>query len=60
MVVGHPAYYPRFGFVSAREKGIGCELAERQEACMVLELREGALAGRGGTVRFQPEFKDAV
>ena len=60
VVVGHPTYYPRFGFVPAREKGIGCEVAARQEACMVLELREGALAGRGGTVRFQPEFKDAV
>jgi hypothetical protein len=23
---------------------------------MVLELRDGALAGRGGVVRFRPEF----
>jgi len=27
---------------------------------MILELREGALTGKSGTVKLQPEFKDAV
>ena len=60
VLVGHPDYYPRFGFVPARPKDIECEFEVPEEAWMILELREGALAGRRGTVRFQPEFKEAV
>jgi len=56
VVLGHPTYYPRFGFVPAKPKGIICELEVPEEAFMVVELREGALAGRGGMVKFQPEF----
>ena len=60
VLVGHPTYYPRFGFVPAKPKGISCEFEAPEEAFMVLELREGALAGRGGVVNFQPEFHEAV
>lgn len=54
VVLGHPAYYPRFGF-SAR-------LAERLQApfsgpaFMALELTPGALAGVTGEVRYPPPF----
>jgi len=58
VVLGHPNYYPRFGFVPAKPKGIKCELEVPDEAWMILELREGALAGRQGTVSFQPEFRE--
>jgi len=47
VVVGHPDYYPRFGFIPAKPKGIDCEFEVPEEAWMILELREGALAGRG-------------
>ena len=60
VVLGHPDYYPRFGFVPARPKGIDCEFEAPDEAWMVLELQEGALAGRSGTVKFQPEFREAM
>ena len=60
VVVGHPDYYPRFGFVPAKTKGIDCEFEVPDEAWMILELREGALAGRKGTVKFQPEFQEAI
>ncbi|MBM3119858.1 MAG: N-acetyltransferase [Chloroflexi bacterium] len=60
VVLGHPTYYPRFGFVPAKPKGISCEFEVAAEAFMVLELREGALTGRGGIVRFQPEFKETM
>ena len=60
VLVGHPDYYPRFGFVPARPKGIECEFEVPEEAWMILELQEGALAGKRGTVRFQPEFKEAT
>ena len=60
VVLGHPDYYPRFGFVLARPKGIDCEFEVPEEAWMILELQDGALAGRRGIVSFQPEFKEAV
>ena len=60
VVVGHPNYYPRFGFVLANPKGIECEFEVPDEAWMIKELKQGALAGRQGKVRFQPEFKDAM
>jgi len=60
VVLGHPTYYPRFGFVPTKPKGISCEFEVPAEAFMVLELREGALAGRGGIVKFQPEFKETM
>jgi len=60
MLVGHPNYYPRFGFVPAYPKGIECEFEVPDEAWMMAELKQGALAGRQGKVRFQPEFKEAM
>lgn len=60
VVVGHPNYYPRFGFVPANSKGIECEFEVPDEAWMIKELKEGALAGRQGKVKFQPEFKEAM
>jgi len=60
VVLGHPDYYPRFGFVPARPKGIECEFEAPDEAWMILEIRNGALAGRRGTVTFQPEFHKAM
>lgn len=60
VVLGHPDYYPRFGFVPAKPNGIDCEFEVPDEAWMVLELREGALKGRSGTVKFQPEFHEAI
>ena len=60
VLVGHPEYYPRFGFVPARPKGIKCEFEAPDEAWMVVELGENALAGRQGTAIFQPEFRESV
>ena len=58
VVIGHPEFYPRFGFVPAKLKGIRCEFEVPDEAFMVLELREDALAGRTGVVKYQPEFSE--
>lgn len=56
VVIGHPDYYPRFGFSPARAQGLQCEYEVPDEAFMVLELTPGALRGRGGLVVFPPEF----
>ncbi len=58
VVLGHPEYYPRFGFVPASKHGIKCEYNAPDEAFMVIELRQGALRGRSGTVKYQPEFNE--
>ncbi|MCA1556939.1 MAG: N-acetyltransferase [Acidobacteria bacterium] len=58
VVLGHPEYYPRFGFVPAKEKGLSCEYSVADEVFMVTELKEGALAGRKGMVKYRPEFND--
>ena len=60
VVLGHSEYYPRFGFVPAKARGINCEFEAPDEAWMVFELREGAIAGRSGTVIFPPEFHETV
>ena len=56
VVLGHPGYYPRFGFVTAKQKGLSCEYTVPDEAFMVAELKEGALADRRGVVKYRPEF----
>jgi putative acetyltransferase len=56
VVLGHPEYYPRFGFAPASRHGVIWEHPAPDEAFMLLELRAGALGGRGGVVRYQPEF----
>ncbi len=56
-VLGHPEYYPRFGFVSTAKYDIGCEYNVSPEVFMVLELQQGAIAGRTGVVYFAEEFR---
>jgi putative acetyltransferase len=56
VVLGHPEYYPRFGFVPASRFGIGCEYEAPPEAFMVLELIPGTLASASGTVRYHDAF----
>ncbi len=54
-VLGHPTYYPRFGFRPSRPLGIRWEHGA-DGAFMVMELRPGALAGARGVIRYRPEF----
>jgi putative acetyltransferase len=57
VVLGHPAYYPRFGFVPASRYGIKSEYETPDEAFMIWALDEGVLRNREGLVRYQPEFR---
>lgn len=56
VVIGHPEYYPRFGFTSARVKGLEAPFEVPDEAFMVLEIKEGALDGINGTIKYPPAF----
>lgn len=57
-LVGHPSYYPRFGFSPASRCGFQCEFDVPDEAFMVAELIPNVLAGRSGTVRFHEVFRN--
>ena len=56
VVLGQPDYYPRFGFKPAKPLGVTWEIEVPEEAFMVTELRDGALAGRGGVVCYHQAF----
>ena len=56
VVLGHPEYYPRFGFVPALKYAIGCEYDVPADVFMVLELRPGALRAVSGVVRYNKAF----
>jgi putative acetyltransferase len=55
VVLGHPTYYRRFGFIRASDYGLDNEYGA-DEAFMVLELVQDGLTGRAGMVRYAPEF----
>jgi putative acetyltransferase len=57
VVLGHPEYYPRFGFTRADHRGLGNEYGA-DEAFMVLELQIGSIPANGGLVRYGPEFAE--
>ena len=59
VVLGHPEYYPRFGFVPASQKGLRSEYPVPDEVFMVMELKPGTLADQKGLVKYRPEFIDA-
>lgn len=58
VVLGHPGYYPRFGFVPGARLGLDSEYDVPEEVFMAQELTPGALAGASGTVRYHPAFRD--
>ena len=56
VVLGHPPYYPRFGFVPAARFGLTYAEMPPRDPFMAMELAPGALAGVSGKVRYVPEF----
>lgn len=56
VVLGHPDYYPRFGFHPAARCGISCEYDVPEEAFMLLELKPGCLSGVTGKISYHPAF----
>ncbi|NDU77344.1 GNAT family N-acetyltransferase [Actinomadura sp. DSM 109109] len=55
VVLGHPEYYPRFGFVRASLLGVGVAFAVPDEALMALAL-DGPGPVPSGTVRYPAPF----
>jgi putative acetyltransferase len=59
VVVGHPDYYPRFGFVPAARRGIRAPFGAPDDAVMLLELEPGGLADApGAEVEYPAPFHE--
>ncbi|WP_280331891.1 GNAT family N-acetyltransferase [Nocardia wallacei] len=54
IVLGHPSYYPRFGFTRASRYGIRLSIDVPEDALMALSLNSGQLPS--GTVRYAAPF----
>ncbi|HLF84512.1 MAG TPA: N-acetyltransferase [Blastocatellia bacterium] len=58
VVLGHTRFYPRFGFVRAKDYGLDNEYSAG-DSFMVMELEKGVLQRIRGLVKYAPEFRDA-
>ena len=56
IVLGHPNYYPRFGFTPASTFGIKCEWDVPPEVFMLLVLDQTKMSGVSGLAKYRPEF----
>jgi putative acetyltransferase len=58
VVLGHPTYYPRFGFRAASRFGLRTEYDVPDEVFMAVDLAPGCLPGAAGTIAYHPAFAD--
>jgi putative acetyltransferase len=56
IVVGHPNYYPRFGFTPASAHGITCEWEVPDNVFMLLVLDQMKMQGVSGLAKYRHEF----
>ncbi len=58
VVLGHPEFYPRFGFQPAKPLGITCEWDVPDNAFMILRLDDESMNGVTGLARYRQEFSE--
>lgn len=63
VVLGHPAYYPRFGFLPASRFGLCCEYNVPDEVFMAMELEPGVFErcihnGQRYVVKYHAAFRN--
>lgn len=56
VVIGHPGFYPRFGFRPASEFRLTCEFEVPSNVFMAIELKEHVL--QGAMIRYHPAFSE--
>ena len=56
VVLGHPDYYPKFGFVPSVKYGIKSEYDVSDEVFMILELNPGSLKHHEGVIKYHEAF----
>ncbi len=60
IVLGHPEYYPRFGFQRASRNDIRCQWEVPDEAFMIMILDQKAVEDASGVARYRSEFDEAM
>lgn len=61
IVLGHPTYYPRFGFVPASRSGLTCQWdGIPDDVFMAQVLDAERMHGVAGVARYRDEFDDAM
>ena len=60
VVLGHPGYYPRFGFVPASRCRLQCEWDVPDDVFMALPLDVSRVRNMTGIVRYSSEFSTAT
>lgn len=56
VMIGHPSYYPRFGFMPASQFGLRKNYPVPDEVFMARPLRPGGMNDLTGEVRYSPAF----
>lgn len=56
VVLGHPSYYPKFGFRPSVEFGIQSEYDVPNEAFMAIELQSNSLSEASGVISYHSAF----
>ena len=57
-VLGHPEYYPRFGFSPSSRFGIDSDYKVPEEVFMGMELAPESLSGKTGRVKYHVAFSN--
>lgn len=61
LVIGHPDYYPRFGFERASRYGVRCQWPDVPDEAVMLLVLDPAVAPRlAGLARYRPEFDASI
>ena len=56
VVVGHPEYYPKFGYEKLQKYSIELPFEVPPEAAMIVEIAQNGLQGVSGKVEYAKEF----
>ena len=59
VVIGHPEFYPRFGFIDAERYEVSSEWDLPSGVFMLLPLKPGYMAGKTGLIKYSPVFGGA-
>jgi putative acetyltransferase len=61
IVLGHPGFYPRFGFELASEHGLSSQWdGVPDDAFMIMIIDRASLEGVSGVARYREEFNEAM
>jgi len=60
VVLGHPDYYPKFGFQKASNWSIKEPFGAPDEAMMAMELKDNSLRFGGGMINYPRVYYDAI